>query len=167
MASNDEVWSAFWARVNLRSNPPHKPYLYVDKHVGEDTDTTRGHEVIGYVVIEAGSDAFGDVAYRVGAGGDSVRGMTSGPALQLRDERTGRCGGGNRERGRDGREGWRVATTVRRRPGQCVATETGLRRGPDRGCGAWLQQHCEHSHVLWRALVSLVGLKCTGSVHPK
>ena len=45
------------------------------KHVGEDTDTTRADETVGYIVIESGSGTISGVAYEAALGADTVRGF--------------------------------------------------------------------------------------------
>jgi hypothetical protein len=78
MTANDPDWSVFWSRGSSSSAPPSASTLSVGKHVGEDPDTTRADESIGYVVFEAGSGIVGDKAFQVGVGPDSVQGATQG-----------------------------------------------------------------------------------------
>lgn len=78
MSDNDPAWSVFWARGSSVTNPPNGS-LYVGKHVGEDSDTTRGDEVVGYIVIESGSGTIDGQAYYAGLGSDIVKGVLNAP----------------------------------------------------------------------------------------
>jgi len=78
MTATDPDWSVFWCRGSKITNPPNGT-LRVGKHVGEDPDTARADEVIGYVVIEAGSGTLANRGYTAGLGADSVRGIDNGP----------------------------------------------------------------------------------------
>ena len=79
MTYNDPDWSTFWSRGSSRSAPPSDTTFYAGKHVGEDADTSRADETIGYVVIEAGSGTISDVNYQAGLGSDTVRGVDDSP----------------------------------------------------------------------------------------
>jgi len=76
---NDPGFSVFWSRGRWRSNPPSTPAFWVGKHVGEDYDTTRENEIIGYIVIEAGSGTIGTTRYLAGLGADTVGGVGNSP----------------------------------------------------------------------------------------
>ncbi len=84
MSSNDTDWSVFWSYGDdgqnpsspQRTNPPNDS-LYVGKHVGEDPDTGRNDETIGYLVIEAGSGTFNGIDFAAAVGGDAVQGVTN------------------------------------------------------------------------------------------
>ena len=83
MTYNDTGWSAFWCRsTSNKSNPPNGT-LKTGKHVGEDPDTTRADETVGYVVIETGYGNMGTVdgvlAYTAALGADSVKGVGDVP----------------------------------------------------------------------------------------
>jgi len=78
MSYNDSDWSAFWARGSSRSNPPSASDLWAGKHVGEDGDTTRSDETVGFIVIEQGHGQVSGVEYEAWLGGDSVRGVVQG-----------------------------------------------------------------------------------------
>jgi hypothetical protein len=81
MTIND-AWSVFWAAGSSRTSPPSNTDLTVGKMVGEDTDTTRADETIGYLVIEAsdsGTDEIEGLPYVAGVGADTVRGPTNAP----------------------------------------------------------------------------------------
>jgi hypothetical protein len=75
MSYNDPDWSVFWCRGSSDEHPPSSTTLYVGKHVGEDTDTSRADETIGYIVIESGNGSIGTLGYVAGLGADAVLGM--------------------------------------------------------------------------------------------
>ncbi|MEM9532463.1 MAG: galactose oxidase-like domain-containing protein [Pseudomonadota bacterium] len=79
MSANDADWSVFWATDGNADNPPSAAGLAVGKHVGEDSDTTRATETIGYVVLEGGAGILGDLRFEAGVGLDIVQGMTNSP----------------------------------------------------------------------------------------
>ncbi|MGB1259036.1 MAG: cadherin domain-containing protein [Akkermansiaceae bacterium] len=69
MSSNDTSWSAFWYKAGNNS-------IVLGKHVGEDPNTSRAAEDIGYLVIEAGSYQIGDYQLQIGnAGTDGYAGF--------------------------------------------------------------------------------------------
>jgi len=76
LSYNDADFSTFWSRGANYKSPASSTALGVGKHVGEDTDTTRADETIGYIVIEAGSGTLDGVVYVAGVGADSVEGIT-------------------------------------------------------------------------------------------
>ncbi|NUQ62528.1 MAG: hypothetical protein HUU20_08570, partial [Pirellulales bacterium] len=78
MTANDG-WSAFWSRGASVADPPSASALYVGRHMGEDLRTATAAETIGYIVFEAGSGTLGGLAYEVGVGGDTVRGVADSP----------------------------------------------------------------------------------------
>ncbi|MFQ5967683.1 MAG: hypothetical protein ACE5MI_08740, partial [Acidimicrobiia bacterium] len=78
MTTNDSDWSVFWSRGSGRNRPPNGT-LRVGKHVGEDPDTTRANETIGYIIIEAGSGSIEGTPYLAAVGADSIRGVTNSP----------------------------------------------------------------------------------------
>ena len=59
MTYNDADWSVFYASELDARRPPTTTLFYVGKHVGEDPDTTRSDETIGYIVIEEGTGTLG------------------------------------------------------------------------------------------------------------
>ena len=75
MSANDSNWSVFWSMGSSRTNPANASNLNVGKHVGEDSNTTRANETIGYIVIESGSGSINGVAYEAALGADTVRGF--------------------------------------------------------------------------------------------
>ena len=79
MTANDPLWSSFWASNGSRTSPPSASALYVGKHVGEDGNTTRADETIGYVVIESGSGTVDGLTYAAAVGSDTVKGVNNSP----------------------------------------------------------------------------------------
>ncbi|MFK7850415.1 MAG: hypothetical protein AB8D78_05495, partial [Akkermansiaceae bacterium] len=75
MSANDPNWSVFWSMGSSRTNPINASNINVGKHVGEDSNTTRADETIGYIVIESGNGTIEGVAYEAGIGNDTVRGI--------------------------------------------------------------------------------------------
>ncbi|MFK7849884.1 MAG: DUF6288 domain-containing protein [Akkermansiaceae bacterium] len=75
MSANDPKWSVFWSMGNARGNPVNATNLNVGKHIGEDSNTSRADETVGYIVIESGSGSISGVDYEAGIGGDNVRGI--------------------------------------------------------------------------------------------
>ncbi len=79
LTTNDTRPSVFWSRGSSRKNPVSAGSLYVGRHVGEDPDTSRGDETVGYIVVEAGTGAIGGIAYQAAIGSDTVLGITNNP----------------------------------------------------------------------------------------
>ncbi len=77
MTSNDPSASVFWATGGSRTSIPSATALNLGKHVGEDTNTTRADETIGYIVIEAGNHTFNGSQLTAGVSQDNIRGMNS------------------------------------------------------------------------------------------
>lgn len=75
MTYNDTRWSTFWSRGGARNAPPNGTTLRVGKHIGEDTDTARAVETVGYIVIEGGNGSIGGTEYEVALGNDTVVGV--------------------------------------------------------------------------------------------
>jgi hypothetical protein len=73
-----ELASAFWCRGSRYQNPPSASSLWVGKHAGEDP-RARASEVIGYIVIEAGSGSIGPTNYVAALGSDSIKGVGDVP----------------------------------------------------------------------------------------
>jgi hypothetical protein len=72
MTYNDAGFSTFWSYGNSRTNTPNATHLRTGKSVGEDKDTTRNNETIGYIVIEAGSGSMNGISYSAAVGDDKV-----------------------------------------------------------------------------------------------
>ena len=79
MTTADANFSVFWSRGGLRTGAPTSTTLFVGKHVGEDSNTIRADETIGYVVIESGNGTIDGVGYVAALGGDSILGMDDNP----------------------------------------------------------------------------------------
>ena len=75
MSANDGNWSTFWSMGGQFKNPVDATNLNVGKHVGEDTNTARANETIGYIVIESGIGNIDGVAYEAALGGDTIQGF--------------------------------------------------------------------------------------------
>jgi hypothetical protein len=79
MSANDPAWSVFWARGQNPRLAPDADHLYVGKHVGEDSDTARADETLGYLVIESGVGTLDGLAYQAGVSDVVVRGTEGAP----------------------------------------------------------------------------------------
>ncbi|MEE4146156.1 MAG: hypothetical protein V2I26_15240 [Halieaceae bacterium] len=79
MSANDQRWSVFWARGTAWGSAPDSTGLRLGKHVGEDTDTTRVDELLGYVVMESGQGEVGGVRYHAGVSAELVQGTGNAP----------------------------------------------------------------------------------------
>ena len=86
MTYNDPRFSTFWSCGSSRTNPPDSFSLKVGKTVLEDPDIMRGDEVIGYIVIEAGTGYIDDIRYVAALGNDSVRGVDDTPPYDYATE---------------------------------------------------------------------------------
>ncbi len=73
MSTKDSNWSVFWSMGLTRTDPADASNLNVGKHVGQDSNTTRANETIGYIVIESGNGTIDGVAYEAGLGADIVQ----------------------------------------------------------------------------------------------
>lgn len=80
MTTNDADWSVFWSSSSARNSPATSTSFSVGKHIGEDLDTTRANETIGYLVLEAGSSTEGSLSFSSAVGADTVRGVGNNPA---------------------------------------------------------------------------------------
>lgn len=74
MTFNDPNWSVFWSRGSSRTAPPSSGALHMGKHVGEDTNTARAAETVGFIVMEAGNGVT-PFQYQAKLSGDTVRGI--------------------------------------------------------------------------------------------
>ena len=79
MTENDADWSSFWAHGNPRDVPPTPSQVWTGKMVGEDTDTTRAAETVGFIIFEAGHGTIGGVEYHAELGPETVRGVDDAP----------------------------------------------------------------------------------------
>ena len=79
MSAVDPDWSVFWARGSSKANPPSATKLWTGKHVGEDPDSTRSDEIVGYIVFETGRYTLAGVECEAGLGPDIVCGVKNHP----------------------------------------------------------------------------------------
>ncbi|NOQ95449.1 MAG: hypothetical protein GQ555_02395, partial [Desulfobacterales bacterium] len=79
MTENDIDFSVFWSRGADRFEVPDPAVLYTGKHVGEDPDTTRANETIGYVVVEAGAYNINGQYMVAKIGTSSIQGIDDSP----------------------------------------------------------------------------------------
>ena len=79
MSENDDDWSVFWCQGSSRDNPPSASVLITGKTVGEDTDTIREDETIGFIVFEAGHGAIGGIEFEASVTADTIQGVTNSP----------------------------------------------------------------------------------------
>ena len=81
MTENDSRWSVFWASNSSGAfSAPSWVGLRTGKHVGEDPDTNRATETIGYVVFDAGTGMVGDFAFEAGLSANVVEGVVEAAA---------------------------------------------------------------------------------------
>ena len=80
MSQNDSDWSVFWSASSFRTSPADSSGITAGLHVGEDTDTDRASETIGYIVLEAGSGSIQGLDYEAGVGSDILRAAENDPA---------------------------------------------------------------------------------------
>lgn len=78
LTARDADWSSFWSRGGNSGSAATSSTLFVGKHVGEDADTTRADETLGYIVFESGRHDINGVAVDVRLSGDIVMGVTNG-----------------------------------------------------------------------------------------
>lgn len=78
MTARDADWSVFWSRGGNSGSAPSASTLFVGKHVGEDADTTRADETLGYMVFESGRHSINGVEVDVRLSSDAVTGVTNG-----------------------------------------------------------------------------------------
>ncbi len=78
MSENNLEWSVFWNRGNNQVSPPSTSKLYTGLEVGEDTNTTRVSEKIGYIVFEGGSGTLDGTNYEVMLGADTIFDLSKG-----------------------------------------------------------------------------------------
>ena len=80
LTENDAGWSVFWASDGTQGNPPSAASLYVGKHVAEDTNVVRADELLGIIVVEAGSGSAGGIDYQAGVTADNIMGLVDSGA---------------------------------------------------------------------------------------
>ncbi|MEM8486811.1 MAG: putative Ig domain-containing protein, partial [Bacteroidota bacterium] len=74
MSYNDARWSTFWSKGNARGDLPSSSILNVGKHTGQDPDSLRANETLGYMVFETGLGAVQGVPFETGITSDNVVG---------------------------------------------------------------------------------------------
>ena len=79
MTENDAAWTVFWCSDGSQTGPPTASVCYVGKNFGEDPSTARADEMLGVIVIEAGSGMLDGVPYVTALGPDSVLGVGNSP----------------------------------------------------------------------------------------
>ncbi len=79
MSFNDPDWSTYWSSGSDRTVGPNSSVLNLGLHVGEDTDTTRAAETIGFIVIEASSGSIDGSNYQAYQSTKIVEGITESP----------------------------------------------------------------------------------------
>jgi hypothetical protein len=78
MSYNDPDWSVFWSRGSNRFNAPSGSTLFTGKHIGEDVDTTRDPETVGYIVVETGHATSNGIEIETKRGLDIATGYVQG-----------------------------------------------------------------------------------------
>ena len=76
---NDSNWSSFFSRGIGTTDPPDASNLYVGKHVGEDTTTSRNDETLGVIVFEQGNGTLDSVTYEVRMQGRTIDRIDDSP----------------------------------------------------------------------------------------
>jgi len=79
MTYNDTGFSVFWCAGATADVPPSNTDLITGKTVCEDTETVRSNEVIGYVVVEAGTGTMDGIAFSAQLGTEAIGGMDDSP----------------------------------------------------------------------------------------
>ena len=74
MSYNDERWSTFWSKGNGQGDLPTPTVLNIGKHAGQDPDSLRMNETIGFMVFETSRGSMGGVPFEIGITGDNVVG---------------------------------------------------------------------------------------------
>ena len=81
MSEFDGRFSTFWSSdCSNETNPPDADGICIGKQVGEDNETTRAEEVLGYIVVESGAAGpVNQVNFLASLGGASIQGVENGP----------------------------------------------------------------------------------------
>jgi len=82
MTENDLEWSTFWCSGGSRTTPPNASTLVAGKTVCEDSSVARAVELLGVVVIEAGTGVLAGKQYSAGVGTDTVLDVTRSPPYE-------------------------------------------------------------------------------------
>ena len=77
MSANNDEWSVFFSSSRSNVADPYDDFRFAGfKQVGEDPQTARVDEVVGYIVVESGTGTMPDgTAYTAAVGADIVAGM--------------------------------------------------------------------------------------------
>jgi len=78
MSSNDSRWSAFWSCGKSQYTKPSTSQVRTGKHVGEDPETSRIPEVVGYVAVEQGHGSMAGVEVEARHGKGDIKGHIQG-----------------------------------------------------------------------------------------
>ncbi len=79
ITANDPRLSIFWSHGATVVDPPSTSDLWIGKHVGEDPNTNRQVETIGYIVVEQGAGFIGEIPFTAAIGADTVEGVDNNP----------------------------------------------------------------------------------------
>ena len=88
MSYNDPDWSVFWSHRGNRRFAADASGLWAGKHVGEDFDTTRANETVGYIVFEQGIGTIGGLTYYAGDTQQTVQGIDNSPPFTFANPST-------------------------------------------------------------------------------
>jgi hypothetical protein len=80
MSANAGWWSSFWSCNGSALNAPDSSAIYVGKHVGEDSATTRANDTLGVIILEAGNGSIDGINYTANLGSDTIEGIGNSPA---------------------------------------------------------------------------------------
>jgi len=79
MSHSNAAFSTFWSSGRRSNQAPNPTSLFVGKHVGEDPNTVRVDETIGYIVIESGAGTINGRSYLAQLGRDRIMGVGNSP----------------------------------------------------------------------------------------
>jgi len=82
MTEKSLEWSTFWCAGGSRTAPPSASSLVAGKTVCEDPLVARADEMLGLIVIEAGTGVLAGSQYNVALGNDTVRDVTRSPPYE-------------------------------------------------------------------------------------
>ena len=79
MTTADDRWSHFWCSGSSSDVAPSTDDIYIGMAVGEDTDTERNDEQIGFIVLQTGASSIGGVDFISALGDETVEAITESP----------------------------------------------------------------------------------------
>lgn len=82
MTENNLEWSTFWCAGGSRTIPPNALTIVAGKTVCEDSSVARAAELLGIVVIEAGTGILAGKQFNVSLGADNVLDVTRSPPYE-------------------------------------------------------------------------------------